>query len=423
MAKPLPRQTDHSGAVAEITAWLIDQGLAGAPQEAVVEGYCERLVGAGLPVERVHLAQRSLHPVFGGLGFDWYRSSGVMRDYYARTDTPVEEWSHSPFYYMLEEGISELRERLAETEAPHRFPILDEFRAKGGTDYLAMMLPLSPATQGGGYDPNDPPEGIVISWTSDAAGGFSDADIAVLRELLRPLALTLKAASNHQMAVDLLETYLGPDAGARVLSGEIRRGSLQTIHAVIWYFDLQSFTRLAERTAGAAIIAMLNDYFGTVVSVIEEHGGNVLKFMGDGLLAIFSFDDQEDARRSALEASAALRVAMAETNRRREAEDLPRTGFNLALHAGNVLYGNIGAEHRLDFTIIGSAVNVTARILGMCRSLEQELIVSSQVARPAMAQRDDIVSLGRHMLRGVPEPQELFTLYAPPMAPDPEASG
>jgi len=414
VAKRAQQNHGIAGTVAKIASWLVSQGLAGASQEELLEGYCARLVSAGIPLLRLHVAQRALHPVFGGLGFDWYRSGvSVMREQYAHTSKPPEKWVINPFYYMLKEGVGELRERLTGTEEPRRFPVLDELCSIGATDYFAIAMPFAKPIGDHDIDPNDPPEGIIISWASDAAKGFSDIDIAVLRELLPTLGLSLNSASNRQMAQDLLATYLGTDAGARVLSGGIQRGSLESIHAVIWYFDLQGFTRLAEANSGTSIISMLNDYFGSVVSLIEEHGGDVLKFMGDGLLAIFSFADQHDASRSAVAAAAALRNVMADVNQRREAEGLPHTGFSLALHAGEVLYGNIGGETRLDFTIIGPAVNTTARIENMCRPLEQNLIISSQVARPVMAQRDDLVSLGRYMLRGVPEPQELFTLSAP----------
>jgi adenylate cyclase len=155
---------------------------------------------------------------------------------------------------------------------------------------------------------------------------------------------------------------------------------------------------------------MLNDYFSSVVHVIAAHGGSVLKFMGDGLLAIFKMSDAPDAPSSAVAAAAELCEEMEKLNRRRAAEGIPHTGFGLALHAGDVMYGNIGAERRLDFTVIGPAVNAAARMQGMCRQLEQNVILSSPVARAVMNHRDDVVSLGRYMLRGVAGPQELFTL-------------
>jgi adenylate cyclase len=318
---------------------------------------------------------------------------------------------------MLQKGNSELRVRLLDENELSRFPVLEELRARGATDYFASALFFGQATSSPGTDPDDPPEGMISSWTSDALKGFSDSDIGAIRELLPVLGLALKSASSYRTAYDLLAVYLGRDAGERVLSGDIQRGSLDTIRAVIWYFDLQGFTKLAETTPGDQMIVMLNDYFGAVVGAVEAYGGDVLKFMGDGLLAIFKFADDDSAGCSrAIAAADELLGTMATINERRVAEDLVLTNFSLALHLGDLMYGNIGAEDRLDFTVIGPAVNMAARIQAMCRPLEQDLIMSSAVAGQAVRERKRIVSIGRYVLRGIPEPQELFTLVAPEYA-------
>jgi len=252
---------------------------------------------------------------------------------------------------------------------------------------------------------------LVISWTSDAVDGFSEANICDLRKLLSSLGLALKSTSNRRTANDLVAVYLGADAGKRVLSGDIQRGSFETIHAVIWYFDLHGFTKLSESNPGPSIIAMLNDYFEEVVSVVEQHGGNVLKFMGDGILAIFDYRAKTNPVESAIEAAITLRQSIIELNHRRESDGKTTTGFSLALHEGDVLYGNIGSSNRLDFTVIGPAVNTTARILSMCGQLESDLTISAKVGQSITARRKNLVSLGRYKLRGVSEPQELFTLH------------
>jgi adenylate cyclase len=203
-----PQEDQYVGRiVAEIASWLVPHGLANASQEDMLEGYCVRLAYSGIPVQRVHVAQRALHPVFGGLGFDWYRSGGVIRKQYARTSEPAERWVNSPFYYILKEGISELRERLADIEVPHRFPVFDELRSDGATDYFAVAMPFEAPIDDISIDPDHPPEGIIISWTSDAPNGFSDLDIGVLRGLLPTHVLTLRSASGYQMARDFLSTY------------------------------------------------------------------------------------------------------------------------------------------------------------------------------------------------------------------------
>ena len=215
------------------------------------------------------------------------------------------------------------------------------------------------------------------------------------------------------MAGDLLQVYLGRDAGQRVLSGEFQRGSSRQIDAVIGLFDLKGFTSLAEQIPGEEMIELLNDYFGLVVGVIQSHGGNILKFLGDGMLTMFDLGDISQDVEAALNAAVELRQVIGERNVERAAAGLPVADFTLALHAGDILYGNIGSENRLDFTVIGATVNQTARIAGLHRSVGQSVILSEDVRRAAKNLPHDLVSLGRYMLRSVPEPMELFTIFEP----------
>ena len=401
-----------------ISTWLVEQGLGGATQAELLQGFCERLVATGIHLQRAHVGQSALHPVFGAVGFDWRRDGGgATRKNIAHVSEPLERWLKSPFYHMLQTGMAELHERLLDENEHSRFPVLEEFRAEGATGYVAFVMPFGQATNDQPTDPNNPPEGMISSWTSDARMGFSDSDIGAIKALLPVLGLALKSASSYRTAHDLLAVYLGRDAGERVLSGDIQRGSLDTIRAVIWYFDLQSFTELSETTPGDQMIAMLNDYFGAAVAAVEAYGGDVLKFMGDGLLAIFKFTDDDSACCSrAIGAADELFNLMATINDRREAEGLVLTNFSLALHVGDVMYGNIGAENRLDFTVIGPAVNMAARIQAMCRPLKHDLIISTAMAKSAVRERRRIVSIGRSELRGIPEPQELYSLVTPDYA-------
>lgn len=395
---------------AVLTSWLLDRGLEGLGQEDLLQGYCAELVKLGVPLYRLSVAQSAFHPKYGGLGFDWYRSEGISREQYAYSESPDEGWLNSPFHYLLETDQREMRVRLLDLEAPSRFPILNALKEQGATDYFVAGVVLDGKT----LDPLDPtnvPEGVLMSWTSDGPEGFSDTDLRMIKETLRALALALKAAANRQVAGDLLAVYLGRDAGRRVLSGEIQRGSLQQVDAVLCYFDLKEFTSLTERTPGPELIAMLNDYFGLAVSVIQGHGGNILKFMGDGILAMFNLASLSESVAAGLNAMTELRREMDTKNRARAARGETTTGITIALHAGEILYGNIGAENRLDFTVIGPAVNLTVRLSGMHRSVGQSLILSEHVVKMAGQTSHDLVSLGRYMLRGVSEPQELFTVY------------
>jgi adenylate cyclase len=253
-------------------------------------------------------------------------------------------------------------------------------------------------------------DSVYSSWTTDRRCGFGDADIAALDCLVPHLASAVQHLTVARIAEMLVETYLGRDAGRRVLKGAISRGTADKIRAVLWFSDLKGFTRLVDTQPPKTIIPLLNDYADVLVSAIHTQGGQVLKFIGDGLLATFETGDSaEDCRRGLAAAEDAF-ARVAALNARRAASDLPTTGFYLSLHVGDVFYGNIGSDDRLDFTVIGPAVNEVTRINGMCRSLEQDLVLSSAFAEAAGPARARLCGLGRYALRGVARPQELFTL-------------
>ncbi|KIC12403.1 guanylate cyclase [Leisingera sp. ANG-M1] len=392
-----------------LIAWLMEQGLQGTSQQDLLDGYCQRLTEAGVPLMRFHLAQRAYNPEFGGIGIRWIRGESITSHHYEYQETPGEEWLKSPFYQLLQQEQPELRVQM-EAGPPFEFPVIDELFEAGATDYFAAGLRFHPPEEKPA-DPRRPGEGILVSWTTDRKGGFSSRELDLIRTTLPHLGLALKSSSNRQIASDLLQIYLGRDAGRRVLSGEIRRGSSQEIDAVICLFDLKGFTELAERLPGPELIDMLNGYFGLAVAAIQAHGGNILKFMGDGMLTMFNLGSIEEDAHAALAAANELCGKIRAYNAEREAEGLPTAGFTLALHAGDILYGNIGAKNRLDFTVIGQTVNQTARIAGMHRSVGQNIIMSEDVQKAAKGTEYDLVSLGRYMLRGVAEPIELYTIY------------
>ena len=230
-----------------------------------------------------------------------------------------------------------------------------------------------------------------------------------LTRVVPTLALAVKAAALTRMTATLMETYLGRDAARRVLSGRIMRGVADRIDAVIWFSDLRGFTRVTD-SAPEQVIPLLNDYADVIVSAIHEQGGDVLKLIGDGILAIFTAEDREHACAAALDAA----IVGPQGGRRRSmrgarSEGLPVTDMYLGLHVGEVFYGNIGSTERLDFTVVGPAVNEASRIAAMCRSVEQPVLVSQAFAN-VDGMRERLVSVGRYALRGVERPQELFTL-------------
>ncbi|WP_050931645.1 adenylate/guanylate cyclase domain-containing protein [Aestuariivita boseongensis] len=395
--------------IAEISHWVTDQALTDIAPEALVEGICLRLNNAGVSVFRANVAIRPIHPLHGALAYRWNRLQGAECEVFDNASLEVA-WTGSPYYHMHRAGLTEMRHSLSDTSQPDAFAMFGPLREQGGTDYFAAAISFDPGTGPDAADPDQPRNTVRFSWVSDAAEGFSDTDLAALRQVMSPLALALAAKTAQRVGRDLLAIYLGADAGRRVLSGEIGHGSVTSLQTAILYLDLSGFTELSERLPGQDIIAMLNDYFAAIVPTIERHGGQVLKFMGDGLLAIFSDGSKGMGRMHALDAVSDVEVVVNDVSAQRQAAGLPATGFTSALHAGEVLYGNIGAPERLDFTVIGPAVNIAARMLEMCKALDRRILVSEAVARPALETYPRLLSLGQYGLRGVRGRQELFTL-------------
>jgi adenylate cyclase len=250
---------------------------------------------------------------------------------------------------------------------------------------------------------------FYAGWMTDRAGGFSNAGVAALARLTPFLGLAIKAASLTRVANTLVETYLGRDAGRRVLQGRIARGVADRIKTVLWFSDLRNYTRISDNAPPEEIIPLLNDYADAIVSAIHEHSGDVLKLIGDGVLAIFPAEDRARACAAALDAVQEARQSVEALIERRRAQGLPTTDMYLGLHLGVVFYGNVGSKERLDFTVVGPAVNEVARIAALCRSVDEPILVSSAFAASGAEGRRRFASVGRFALRGIGEPQELFT--------------
>ncbi len=414
-APPLYNRCMNETLLGELPAWLTQAGLAGTPDTDIFTGCCERCVAAGIPLGRAHLFIDTLHPVHEGRLFRWgFAADESPVHEYGRTSVqgadasaPVLDqqasaiWRRSPFYHMLETGAALLRRKLTE-ESKDEFSLLPDWYASGLTDYLAIISRFAAEGVIGEMD------AVYSSWGTKEPGGFETAHIAAIESVVPYLALAIKAVSLVRMTRTLMETYLGRDAGQRVLNGRIVRGMAERMDAVVWFSDLRGFTRITD-TAPEEVIPLLNDYADVIVSAIEEHGGDVLKLIGDGTLAIFTAEDRARACEAALAAALGARRGLEELNIRRSAHGQPVTDMYLGLHVGKVFYGNVGSRERLDFTVLGPAVNEASRIAAMCRSVDQPILLSA-----AFAEVDDIkrrlVSVGRYALRGVLRPQELFTI-------------
>ncbi len=396
----------------EVAEWLMSCALGETGIEALVGGCCTRLQASGIPLSRAYVAFRTLHPLFAGVGLTWTRSEGVRTFGYRHGDIEgTEDWEQSPFAHLLATGTPFLRRHLVGPDALIDFPALAVFRDQGATDYLAYAIPFANGTQAGSGQ-----SGLIGSWMTERASGFSDNDIRSLIRIQRRLAVACKITIRTEIARNVLDTYLGRISGQRVLEGRIRRGDGEMIHAVVWYSDLRDSTALADRMPAEEFLETLNDYFGCTAGAVLREGGEVLRFPGDAVLAIFPIDGAGNSRpRACAAALAAAREAqrrLVEVNRQREAKGRPMLAFGLGLHLGDVMYGNIGVPERLEFSVIGPTANEAARIEALTKELGQPVLASAAFAacRP-----EGWISLGRYPLRGVGEPIEIF-------APAPELS-
>ncbi|MGD9537999.1 MAG: adenylate/guanylate cyclase domain-containing protein [Alphaproteobacteria bacterium] len=412
MAAPVQDIVREGGGLPpDLADWIISQGLLGATAEAVFEGISKRLVEHGVPIARAYSAMRILHPLYAGFGLVWRRKEpGVKEERYGASPTRSEAWLRSPIRLLIEEDVPELRRRITGPEIGEEFPVLEEFRQEGATDYFATACRF-------GFDgEHADSRGIIFSWTTDRPGGFSDAEIDLLRQVVRPLALTMRVGANRRLADGLAAAYLGQDAGRRVLSGDIRRGAANTISAVLLYGDLRGFTRLADALPKDELLAMLDGYLEHMALPVEAHGGQVLKFMGDGMLGTFEIKQGEGAKERAEESIAALNAALEALgrieafNQGRAAAGKPVLTLDLALHLGDVLYGNVGSPSRLDFTVVGPAVNEVSRLESMCEALDRPLIISHAFKNAMPPNAPPLLPLGRYGVRSVRDPVELFTV-------------
>jgi adenylate cyclase len=399
----------NSQTLADLSLWIAEQMLAGETESQVLDGLCEKLVALGIVLKRVIIGADTLHPVLEGRAFEWRREVEDVKELAYGREAAIggtDSWRRSPFAYLLNTGEARLRRRLPQDlQMEPVFPLVADLVAQGGTtDYVAYCNRLGGALVIGEMDC------VFSSWTTDREGGFTDFDLSVLDHIVPCVAGAIIGNSLGRIADTLVETYLGRDAGRRVLRGTIERGVAEKLHAVLWFSDLKGFTRLVDTVAAEQVIPLLNEYADAIVSSIHEHDGQVLKFIGDGVLATFEAREPAGACGQALNAARAALRRVDELNTDRAARQLPVTGFYLALHVGEVFYGNIGSAERLDFTVIGPAVNEVSRIAGMSRSLEQDVLLSSAFADAAGEAKQQLVALGRYALRGVARPQELFTL-------------
>jgi adenylate cyclase len=390
-----------------VANWLAS-GAQSAPQvDLFAAEACERLVAGGLPLWRVGIFVSMLHPSLIGRSFVWRRGSGVTMGTMAYGSELEDDYLSSPLAAVFEQG-KEVRRRLSDSDIGNS-PFFSEMRAEGATDYLALPLVMSDG------------EVHASSWITQEPGGFTDAQNDGLNALMPSLTRMIEIWLLRRTAAGLLNNYVGGRAGARILAGQIRRGHTESMHAAIWLSDLRGFTPLSDRLSSEAVVDILNRYFDCQVPAILDHGGEVLKFMGDGLLAVFPISETEGDEKAVcqrvLDAARACRASVAAMTYVDGGETLANFRFGLALHVGKVLYGNIGGGDRLDFTCIGPAVNLAARIEKMTGRLNRTVLVSTEFAGHADA---DWTDLGLFSVAGFAAPQRVYGLPddVPPASAD-----
>jgi adenylate cyclase len=379
---------DPSGTKA-VVDWLMDGARSTPLAQEVLGEICQRLAACGLPLWRAVVFVRTLHPQIVGRRFAWRPDTGTVVTDGSFDLLDRDVFRNSPMTHVAETGEA-FRRRLADVDCQMDYPILHDLRAEGITDYVVSPLRF---TNG---------EVHFASWATLQPGGFTDAEIASLDAIIIPLTRVAEIRALHRVASVLLSTYVGQNAGERVLAGQIRRGHTEQIHAAIWLSDMRGFTKLADRLPPQALVDLLNRYFDCQVPPILEHGGEVLKFMGDGLLAIFPIG--EGAAPVCAQALAARdNVAVLQG-----ADEETGVRFGLALHVGDVLYGNIGSGNRLDFTTIGPAVNLAARLENLAGQLGRTIVASQEFAAHC---GNTFAPIGRFAVAGFAEQQTAFGLH------------
>ena len=375
--------------------WLLQRGGGCQSPRELMRDLCGLLTYQGFPLLRVTAFVMTLHPQTRGVSMTWWRDKpDPSETTVLRGIENTAPFQRSPLPAIFE-GAGAIRRRLDLPDVELDYPILEDLKAEGATDYVAMPLHFSSGQIN------------FITWCSDQPGGFTGEQLSTLYELLPALALRLEVLHKQRLTNSLLEVYLGKDAGHRVLSGAIERGQSETMNAVIWFSDLRGFTHLSDTLPKEEIVDLLNSYFECMVVPVEERGGQILKFVGDGVLAIFPYDNAcpHEMSDQALKAAFDARLLMEDLNKRRAAAGKPTLRYGLGLHIGEVAYGNIGSLERLDFTVIGPAVNLANRLQALAKRLDSVVVTSGEFAQACPR---PFISLGRHDIAGLDHPVEAF---------------
>lgn len=384
--------------ISELNQWLLSEELNGRGSAMAGEQLCSRLSEMGVPISRAHALVQFLHPLYHARGTKWTREKGLHEHNWAHGLQEQPGWTASVFCALVEgRGPNRVHFDLRDKNAGAEYPMMEELRAEGITEYIAFRMTFSDGSM------------HAASFATDSPNGFSDDDRTLLFELDRLLAIRLEHAIRRELLETLLTAYLGKDAAEGVLEGRVRREDMVSTSAVIWMSDLRGFTTLSDQLEPSALLALLGDYFTVVVDAVRHEGGEVLKFIGDAVLAIFRIEttSMEAACEAAARAAQSVDRELVKVNHDRQNKGEHLIKHGVGLHCGTVNYGNVGSAERLDFTVIGPAVNMASRIEGLCGSLGQTVLMSEDFANRVST---PTVSLGPHPIKGVEKPVTIYRL-------------
>ncbi len=376
--------------------WLLRHASRSLGAEGLLERLCLLLREYKVPVSRASLNVHTLHPEIFVRNIVWSVERGTSSETILHFDLLQPIFKDSPVA-LIYRGAGPIRRVLDGPNAQLDFPICRDLAESGSTDYLILPLNFSDERR------------TYVSFCTEAPGGFPEEGIAALIEIAPYLAIRMELASAYYATSSLLQLYLGRNAARRVLAGNFKRGRGDSIDAAIWYCDLRGFNAIAEHHSQSQVVEILDSYFECVADAIRDAGGEILKFIGDGVLAIFDFAEQdaEVACQRAVQAALAALEGVERFNASRTRGDDPLK-MGVALHAGSVLHGNVGSRERLDFTVIGPAVKEVSRLEPLCRTIGVPLVMSHRFVE--LYSDSDLVGMGRFVLRGVRDPQEVYSL-------------
>jgi adenylate cyclase len=393
---------DTNPLVGDVGNWLMSQALADRELGETVRGCYDRLYAAGFPLFRSFVAFRTLHPLYRAQTIVWRRGSEALEvENISRNEADGEGFKSGPHYFMMSRNIDCLRRRLEGDEALVDFPILEELRDQGATDYLAYLIPFDDSGL----------RGLLGSWTTDRPGGFSDRQVADLDRIVQRLGVVCKGMIESQITRNVVNAYFGANAGGRILGGSIGRGDAEQLTGAIWYADLRNSTALADRLPPETYLETLDAYFESTAGAVMEAGGEVLLMIGDAVLAVFATDGSKEQGGAACAAAgraaedALARIAAVNEERRASGAELLR--FGVGLHYGSFMFGNIGTPERLEFTAVGGAINEAARLEALSKELELPVVASEAFASQLDERWED---RGLRRLRGVSHELRVFTL-------------